>query len=126
MGCTTLLGVKQTTKSTQIAPEKIRITNIADNKFSVSWITKDSTSGVIEYGKVGEKITTKELDDRDADNKSSEYYTHHVTVDGLQPSTEYAFRILSSESQTRYDNNGSPYTLTTGPVVGEMPSSQNF
>lgn len=110
----------------EITPEKVRITNIADNKFSVSWTSKTSGPGAVEYGKVGEKLSLKKIDDRDSGSTQGSYVTHHVTIEGLQPSTQYAFRILAGEKPTRFDNNGSPYTTATGPVVGATPTSQNF
>lgn len=109
----------------EIVPEKVRVTNVADNKFSVSWTTQSSTVGAVEYGVVGEKITTKASDDRDGGVEGN-YLTHHVTIEGLQPNTQYAFRILSGEKLTRFDNNGSPYTAATGPVIGATPTSVNF
>ncbi len=111
--------------SPEIVPAKVRITNIADNKFSVSWTTSSPTIGEVEYGQVGEKLTNKARDDRDTNDKSP-YSAHHVTIEGLQPNTQYAFRILSGDNLTRFDNNGSPYTTTTGPVIGATPTSENF
>lgn len=116
----------RSTVSAELTPEKVRITNIADNKFSVSWTSSVATTGSIEYGKVGEKLTNKKTDDRDSGTTQGSYTTHHVTIEGLQPSTQYAFRILSGEKSVRFDNGGSPYTTATGPVVGETPTSQNF
>lgn len=112
--------------SAELTPEKVRITNIADNKFSVSWTSKVATSGSVEYGKVGEKLSEKKVDDRDSGATLGSYVTHHVTIEGLQPSTQYSFRILSGEKSVRFDNGGSPYTTSTGPVVGATPTSQNF
>lgn len=112
--------------STEITPEKVRITNIADNKFSVSWTSKIATTGAVEYGKVGEKLSGKKMDDRDSGNVQGSYTTHHITIEGLQPSTQYAFRILSGEKSARFDNAGSPYTTSTGPVIAQTPTSQNF
>jgi len=116
---------KTTKVADEIVPGKVRITNVADNKFSVSWTTPSSTAGTVEYGIVGDKITTKAMDDRDGQTPGS-YTTHHVTIVGLQPSTQYAFRILSGDKLTRFDNNGSPYTASTGPVIGATPTSANF
>jgi hypothetical protein len=116
----------RTQGNTELVPEKVRITNIADNKFSVSWTSKSATTGAIEYGKVGEKLTSKKIDDRDSGTTQGSYTTHHVTIEGLQPSTQYSFRILSGDKPTRFDNNGSPYATSTGPVVGATPTSQNF
>jgi hypothetical protein len=111
--------------ATEIVPSKVRITNISDNKFSVSWVTSVATPGSIEYGVVGEKLISPAKDERDTVSQGK-YLTHHITVESLQPSTQYAFRILSGETPTRFDNNGSPYTTTTGPVIGATPTSQNF
>lgn len=107
-------------------PDKVRISNIADNKFSVSWVSQEPTIGSIEYGPVGEKLTTVVLDERDNENTRGSYVTHHITIGGLQPSTQYAFRILGGTKPNRFDNNGSPYTTSTGPVIGATPTSQNF
>jgi hypothetical protein len=110
----------------EFTPQKIRITNIADNKFSVSWVSDEATTGSVEYGKTGEKLTTKKMDDRDSGSTQGSYTTHHVTIEGLQPSTQYSFRIVVGEKSTRFDNAGSPYSTSTGPVVGATPTSQNF
>jgi hypothetical protein len=109
-----------------IIPDKVRITNIADNKFSVSWVSNEATTGSVEYGQVGEKLTKVAYDERDSATNKGSYVTHHVTIEGLQPSTQYAFRILAGTKPTRFDNNGSPYTTSTGTVIGATPASQNF
>jgi hypothetical protein len=111
--------------SATVVPDKVRISNIADNKFSVSWVSQEPTIGSIEYGQVGEKLTSVARDERDS-GAQGEYLTHHVTVEGLQPSTQYAFRIVVGTKPNRFDNNGSPYTTATGPVIGATPTSQNF
>lgn len=109
-----------------IVPKNIKITNISDSKVSVSWTTETATTGALEYGSVGDKLTNKMSDERDTAAQVGTYQTHHVTLIGLQPSTQYAFRILTGTKPTRFDNNGSPYTTTTGPVIGATPTSVNF
>lgn len=105
-----------------IVPQEVRITNVQDNKFSISWTTKSKTQGAIEYGEVGQKMTNTAVDERG----SEERLTHQVTVAGIQPSTAYAIRILSGPEKLKFDNNGSPYTVTTGPVIGTTPPSRNL
>lgn len=51
-------------QSKEITPNKVRITNIADNKFSVSWVSDLATIGYVEYGEIGGKLTNKAYDDR--------------------------------------------------------------
>lgn len=107
-------------------PSKVRITNVADNKFTVSFITDVPTSGEVEYGVVGEQLTERALDDRDLGGVSGEYLTHHVTVEGLQPNTSYAFRIIAGGGNHRFDNNGSPYSVTTGPTIAATPVAKSL
>ncbi len=106
-----------------VTPQAIKITNVADNKFSVSWKTEVPTVGRIEYGGVGEKLEKQRGDDR------GETYvgrTHHITVTDLQPGTNYAFRILSGEKLQRFDNNGSVYTTTTGTTIASVPAARSL
>jgi len=112
--------------SEETRPTKVRITNVADNKFTISWVTKAASLGMVEYGVVGEKLDKQASDERDVGGTTGKYKTHHVTVTGLQPSTQYAFRILSGEKQTRFDNNGSPYSASTGAVIGATPLAESF
>lgn len=112
--------------SEESVPKKVKITNIADNKFSVSWITSVATEGYVEYGAVGDKIESIATDDRDSALPANKYLTHHITIDSLQPNTSYAFRIVSGDKETKFDNNGSPYTAMTGPVIAATPTSVNF
>lgn len=110
----------------EIVPQKVTITNVSDTKFSVSWVTEAPTQGALEYGVVGETLASRAQDERDTAGTPGFYLTHHVTISGLQPSTQYAFRILTGDRPTRFDNNGSPYTTSTGPVIGAIPESENF
>ena len=119
-------GRSSVNNNASILPKEIRITNVADNKFSVSWITDEPTEGKIEYGEVGSKIDQVVVDDRDNQEKTSQYLTHHVSIEGLQPNTQYVFRIVSGDKKTVFDNKGSPYTVTTGSVIAQTPASVNF
>lgn len=106
-----------------ITPIEVKITNVSDTKFSVSWKTNTATIGSLEYGSVGEKLGQIAEDDREASHTG---YTHHVTLGELQPSTQYAFRILSGPSKRRYDNNGSVYTTSTGPTIASVPAARSL
>ncbi|MFH2019445.1 MAG: Ig-like domain-containing protein [bacterium] len=111
----------------ELKPSKVRITNVADNKFTVSWITSIETVGMVEFGPVGEKLGSQTLDDRDKSvGESKEYLTHQITIQDLQPSTQYSFRILSGKQKAKFDNNGSPYLVTTGPTIRETPVATSF
>ena len=106
-----------------IVPKEVKITNIADNKFSVSWTTDSPTSGSVEYGKVGETLDKKANDDRGISHNG---LTHHVTITELQPGTNYAFRILSGVPEKRFDNNGNVYSVTTGTTISGVPAARSL
>lgn len=120
-----LIQSRQVATSPEVTPQKVRITNISDNKFSVTWITATPQIGAVEYGKLGEALSKKALDERDT-TTSDKYVTHQVTLSELQPNTQYSFRILSGEKLARFDNSGTPYTTSTGPVIANTPPAKSF
>lgn len=103
-------------------PQAIRITNISDTSFTVSYKTSGSVPGSVAYG------TTKELgqvalDDRDQQSGSAKnYQIHSITLRNLQPNTPYFFSITSGDSS--FLNNGEPFTLTTASKNVINPTQQ--
>lgn len=103
-------------------PEEIRITNVSDTAFTVSFVTKDRVLGSLSYGTSpgGGKIA---LDDRDQQSGNPQpYFMHHITVKNLTPDTTYYFSITSS-NKTFLDND-KPFTIRTLPVLTENPTKQ--
>lgn len=96
-------------------PKQVKITNISDSSFTVSWITDGQTSCFVKYGP-DENLSFTAKEDRDqASGKIGSFYTHHISIRGLNPATTYFFEIDSNE--TPYDNNGEPYQTTTAPEI---------
>jgi len=114
------------TENTEIVPTRVRITNQAENKFSVSWITTKETVGWVEYGTASNEMKQIAMDDRDSGTVKNEYLTHHVTIAQLQPETEYFFRIISGKEKTIFENEGLPYAVTTGPIIATTPKAETF
>jgi hypothetical protein len=102
-------------------PREIKITNISENSFTVSWISDIPTSGFIASGKtpsLGETF----LEDRDILSKGVEnYYTHHVTITNLEASTTYYFKVGSGKKL--FGQNGSPFKVTTALLPSSSPVS---
>lgn len=93
------------------APENVRITNITDTSFTVTYTTSDPSTGSVVYGQSAEEEIPV-LDDRDqAGGVPQKYTTHHITIRTLNPDTEYLFSILSNG--TTFTDNGSPFSVTT-------------
>jgi len=97
----------------QTTPKNIKVTNVTEAGFSVSFLTDESTTGFIKYGTAADDIKTQSSDDRDQLSGSvGQYSTHHVTLRNLQPNTEY-FYILGTGSGTEFNNEGVPFTIKT-------------
>ncbi len=97
-------------------PKEVRITNITDSSFTVSWVTDSPTGGFVKYGESESSLNQTALDE--IENPS---LTHFASVRALNPNTQYFIKI-NSESQD-YDNNGSAWTTTTGAVLGNTEAT---
>ncbi len=140
-------------------PYKVRVTNVTDSAFTVSWITDKPMAGVVYYDEnndflpgplvsMGKKVA---VDDRDMSKAQTEciekftekasktkdnnfvvdvsgfncedvkitkygkYYTHHVTVENLEPDKTYYFRI--GNGITAYSKNNGVYTENELPGI---------
>jgi len=114
-GSTWLAGARP-----EITPKQVKITNVSESGFTVSWITDEQTSGFIQYGAEGE-LSFIASDDRDQlSGQQGKFWIHHVTLKDLKPATNYFFKINSGEKI--FDNNGQPYQIKTAPTIQEtMP-----
>jgi len=115
--------IRQTLQaSPEITPKQVKVTNITDKSFSVSWITDGAVAGSIRFGPDSEMGLTA-LDDRDAiSGNTDNFTTHHISVKNLQPATKYSFKIISRDKE--FDDNGQAYNLTTGPIL-KQPLPEN-
>lgn len=112
-------------KQTSIIPEEIKITNVRDTTFNVSWVTKKPQTGRVHYGINPGNLDRVSYDDR---GKFTNTNTHYVTISGngdgeagLTANTTYYFDIISDDEI--YNNAGAHISCTTGPTLN-IPSSQ--
>ncbi len=85
-------------------PKNIRITNISEASFTVSYLTDAVVKG--SAGIVGQVFFP---DDRDSSlDQSKPYNTHHITVKNLNAGTKYSYQV---------ENGASTYEITTAPSV---------
>lgn len=96
--------------SPEETPRDVRITNITDNSFSISWITDKKTVGFLTFGRATSLGQTA-VDNQD-DTSPTPRLTHEVTVSGLSPKTSYFFKV-GSGSQT-FGQDDQPWQVTTG------------
>lgn len=91
--------------STNFLPRDIKITNIGDTSFSVSWITDGPSIGFVEYqsGITGPTNSSPTTNSK----------THLVTLTNLNPATLYTFKINSNgELFTKNNSSWSAQTLS--------------
>ncbi|MEO8581489.1 MAG: fibronectin type III domain-containing protein [Patescibacteria group bacterium] len=110
----------------QTTPKNVKITNITDTTFTVSFLTDDSSASFVKYGTSATSLTNREGDDRDqlAGNVGT-YNTHHITLRNLQSGTNYFFTIGTS-SNGQFDNNGKPYTVKTVQKASNQSAAQTI
>ncbi|MDZ7586170.1 MAG: Ig-like domain-containing protein [Patescibacteria group bacterium] len=114
-------GVKPETTA-EVMPEQVRITNVTDTGFSVSWITGKEAIGLIKLGEKINELKQQVLDDRDQlSGSETAVEVHHATAKNLLPATKYYFKIESGGKQ--FDNKGKPFEVTTGAALGSPPTA---
>jgi hypothetical protein len=102
-------------------PKDVRITNVTDNSFTVSYSTDGQVAGSLNYGE-DKSLGQSALDDRDQQTGSlANYNIHNLTVRLLSSQTQYFFTITSG--QDSFLNNGQPFMVATGPTLAS-PSAQ--
>ncbi|QQG47735.1 MAG: hypothetical protein HY044_01440 [Candidatus Woesebacteria bacterium] len=91
------------------APRDIKITNVSDSSFNVSWVTDTATSGFVSFGESKDPGATALPDNASAST------VHYVTLQQLKPSTMYYFKINSNS--ILYDNSGIAWQIKTGASI---------
>ena len=92
----------------------VRIANIRDTSFTVSWTTSSPTTGSVRWGPAGTSSAPATLaSDRRGPATSST--VHIVTVSGLLPHSSYRFDLVSGDATDT--NAGAHFAVSTGPTL---------
>lgn len=114
LSITTFLTNKQTFFQTGAQenkqPQEVRITNITDGSFTVSYRTADPTSGYINYG-ISNSLEQTAFDEKDLSRKLQNHTIHSITLKNLSPQTKYYFSIISDGDT--YLSNNKNFEVTT-------------
>ena len=114
--------VEQSVTGPTPAIGSVRIANVRDTSFTVSWVTDMASTGTIRWGPDdGSAPMNAVYDKRGA---SGTFTVHFATVSGLAPSTSYRFDVVSGS--TTDTNGGAHYLVTTGPTLGATAPDQAF
>jgi hypothetical protein len=93
----------QTNAESDMQPQKVRITNITDNAFTVSYETKSNVSGYVNFG-INNSLGQTAFDEKDVSQKLQGHTIHSIALKNLSPLTKYYFSIISG-GNTYLDNN---------------------
>ncbi|KKW10300.1 MAG: hypothetical protein UY49_C0027G0002 [Microgenomates group bacterium GW2011_GWC1_49_7] len=97
------------TASGSIRPDQVRITNVTDTMFTVSWTTELPATGAISLS--SPKMNARVIFDEQDTIKQGKYTTHSVTFRSATPDTEYAVTILSNGK--KHVDEGKPFQIQT-------------
>lgn len=100
-------------------PKEVKITNVSESSFSVSWKTDRPSTGAVILKGTPERIF---FDDRTGTyTTNSLFVTHHVTLKNLEPGQTYFFLIQSGKE--RYNSEEGDYQVTLPqPLSSPLPN----
>jgi len=109
--------------SPETTPKHVKITNVGDSTFTVSFVTDTAVPGYIKYGTSANQLDLRVGDDRDQLSGSvGEFTTHHITARNLSSSTTYYFEI-GTGTAFMYKDNDTPYSVITASKIGGAPEA---
>ena len=128
IGITTILVNQETLLQTKASPtqqpQNVRLTNVTDNSFTVSYITADKISGSLNYGK-DKTLGQSALDKKDQQiKKVTDKEIHSITVNNLTSLTKYYFTITSG--QDTYLNNNQPFEIVTAQTILTLSTNNDI
>lgn len=106
----------ETPASPEETPQQVRITNISNDSFTLSWVTSRATPGFVSYGK---SISSLDLVAQQGTLLPNTSLVHSVLVSNLTQNTTYFFKIGSGNNL--FDNSGQPYQITTAAMIAQPP-----
>lgn len=101
--------------------QNIRISNVTDKSFTVSFTTEGQVIGSINFGK-DKNLGQTALDDRDGPGVLKEHKIHYITVKNLDSPSNYYFSIISGSKE--FLQKDEPFIVKTAPVSPGSSSAE--
>src|SRR3990167_8718313 len=92
-------------------PKEVRLTDVTEASFVVSWITDTATVGQIVYSKTADLASPVAAKDSRDGTSTTPRDTHYVRLLNLDPSTTYYFQIMSDTE--KYGDSDGIFTIDT-------------
>ena len=107
-------GFRSTASSSEV-PQNVKITNLSDSSFTITYTTDADTTGSVGYG-TSKQLGNTQLEDSDTGR------VHSIIVQKLSPLTKYYLVIVSG--QNTFLNNGVPFEISTGPSISSTSATK--
>lgn len=95
-------------------PQNVKVTNLSDSYFTITYQTDAAIIGSVNYGK------SKELGNIQLEDLPKN--VHSITIEKLLPDTKYYLVIISG--QNTFLNNGVPFEISTGPSISSPSAAK--
>ncbi len=104
-------------------PKNIKITNVSDSAFTITYQTDDKVIGTVNYGIESNNLDGISLDDRDQLSQQINKYNYHsITIRNLDPNTKYYYSITSGSK--KYEDINFRFEVLTREEISDTPLSQ--
>jgi len=103
-----------------ISPVAVRVTNVTDRSFTVSWTTSVLATGFVRLFDRGDEKIFADLR-RETGGNILRWETHYVMIDNLKAETEYQFLINSGGKDFRDEEKGAKFKVKTAKIFSGAP-----
>ena len=118
------LGVFAPRAAPETTPKDVKVSNLRENGFTVSFVTDSATSSFVKYGEDPASLKSQASDDRSQlSGNIGQSTTHHITVRELDPDKTYYY-IIGTAGTPKFDNNGTPFSIKTYKRLGNPPTAK--
>ncbi|MDA1079489.1 MAG: fibronectin type III domain-containing protein [bacterium] len=119
-------GVFAPRASAETTPRNIKVTNVTNTSFTVSFLTDLPTIGFVKYGDSAKSLKLQTSDDRNQlSGSTAEFALQHITVRGLTQNTTYYY-VLGTDGGATFDNAGQPFSITTAKRSGAPAAAKTI
>lgn len=107
-------------------PENVLVVNLTDRSATITWNTKDPTTGALRL-MISKSNPRTILDDRDVLSapQIKSYTNHFVSLNNLLPQTTYQYQIISSavelQDTASFTTSAPIEKSTAAPLIGSVP-----
>lgn len=107
-------------------PDNVLVVNLTDRSATITWNTKEPTTGAVRLIMSPAKPRTV-LDDRDilSSPQIKPYENHFVSLNNLLPQTTYQYQIISNATELKdivsFTTPPSSEQSTAAPLIGSVP-----